>query len=480
MKLKRIVCFFVAISFLIYCNKSFSQPGSNSDLSWTKDAGAKKFPVSKGIFIVKSTSDTSKVISKQIQETIDKCAKDGGGIVSFKPGIYVTGAIYLKTNVNLQIDKGVTLLGSQSFADYPEINTRIAGIEMKWPSALINVIDAKNAAVTGEGIVNARGKFCWDKYWIMRKDYDKKGLRWIVDYDARRIRTILVQNSSDISLEGVTLKNAGFWTVQVLYSNHVTVGDLIIRNNEDGHGPSTDGVDIDSSTWVLIENCDIDCNDDNICLKAGRDWDGLRVNKPTEYIVIKKCVARRGGGLVTLGSETSGGIRHVLATDLFAKHTDNGLRIKSAFTRGGVIEDIHFTNTVLDSVNNAFQINLNWNPSYSYSELPKGYNPDSIPAHWKAMLHKVTPAEKGIPHAKDIYIENVKVTHANHAFVGSGYKESVLENFVFTNCDITAGAIGLFEFTKDWKFNNVNISIDERDKISVDSNGKAQQERLKN
>jgi len=77
-------------------------------------------------------------------------------------------------------------------------------------------------------------------------------------------------------------------------------------------------------------------------------------------------------------------------------------------------------------------------------------------------------------------IENVKVTHANHAFVGSGYKESVLENFVFTNCDITAGAIGLFEFTKDWKFNNVNISIDERDKISVDSNGKAQQERLKN
>lgn len=480
MKNKKIICFLLAIFLLAATKSLFSQTAADSDLKWTKDVGAKQFPSSTKVFIVKAKSDTTKNISRQIQAAIDKCAKGGGGIVSFKPGTYVTGAIYLKTNVNLQIDKGVTLLGSQNFDDYPEINTRIAGIEMKWPSALINIIDAKNAAVSGEGIVNARGKFCWDKYWAMRKEYDAKKLRWIVDYDAKRVRTILVQNSSDVTLKQVTLKNAGFWTVQVLYSNHVTVDGLIIRNNEDGHGPSTDGVDIDSSTWVLVQSCDIDCNDDNICLKAGRDWDGLRVNRPAEYIVIRKCIARRGGGLVTLGSETSGGIRHVLATELFAKHTDNGLRLKSAFTRGGLIEDIHFTNTVLDSVNNAFQFNLNWNPSYSYSELPKGYNYDSIPAHWKAMLHKVTPAEKGIPHAKNIYIENVKVTHANHAFVGSGYEQSVLENFVFTNCDITAGAIGLFEFTKDWKFNNVNLTIDKRANISIDANGKAQKERLKN
>ena len=480
MKIKNpLICLFTAV-LLMSNHFSFAQKDSAVTMSWTSQVGAKQLPSATKVFIVKAKSDTSKVISKQIQDAIDKCAKSGGGIVSFNSGTYVTGAIYLKTNVHLRIDKTVILLGSQNFSDYPEINTRIAGIEMKWPSALINIIDAKNAAVTGDGIVNARGKFCWDKYWAMRKEYDKKGLRWIVDYDAKRIRTMLVQNSSDITLKGITLKNAGFWTVQILYSNHVTVDGLVIRNNEDGHGPSTDGVDIDSSTWVLVENCDIDCNDDNICLKAGRDWDGLRVNKPAEYIVIKKCVARRGSGLVTLGSETSGGIRHVLATDLFAKHTDNGLRIKSAFTRGGTIEDIHFTNTVLDSVNNAFQVNLNWNPSYSYSELPKSYDYDSIPDYWKAMLHQVEPAERGIPHAKDVYVENVKVTHSNHAFVGSGYEKSVLENFVFTNCDISAAAIGLFEFTKDWKFNNVNLTLDKRDGISVDNNGKANQERLKN
>ncbi len=189
MKYKKIIYCFLFMCFFSCCKKSFSQSLGGGDLSWTKDVGAKQFPTSRKLFIVKAKSDTSKIISRQIQAAIDKCAKSGGGIVSFNPGVYVTGAIFLKTNVHLQIDKGVTLLGSQDFNDYPQIDTRIAGIEMRWPSAMINVIDAKNAAVTGGGIVNARGKFCWDKYWTMRKDYDKKGLRWIVDYDAKRVRT---------------------------------------------------------------------------------------------------------------------------------------------------------------------------------------------------------------------------------------------------------------------------------------------------
>jgi polygalacturonase len=206
---------------------------------------------------------------------------------------------------------------------------------------------------------------------------------------------------------------------------------------------------------VLIENCDIDCNDDNFCLKAGRDWDGLRVNRPTEYVVIRKSVARRGAGLVTLGSETSGGIRHVLATDLVAKHTDNGLRIKSATTRGGTIEDVHFRNSVLDSVKNIFQFNLNWYPAYSYSELPAGYTYETIPAHWKSMLQKVEPAEKGTPYAKNFYISNIKATNGVNAFVANGLEQSLIDHFIFTNCTISANNMGTFEFTKDWQFNQL-------------------------
>lgn len=449
-----------------------------SKLPWVSKVGAKSFPTAAKSFVVDANSDTSKVITKNIQAAIDACAKNGGGIVSFKPGTYVSGAVFLKANVHLKIDKGVLLLGSQSFSDYPEIQTRIAGIETTWPAALINVIDVKNVAVTGNGIVNARGKFCWDKYWAMRKDYDIKGLRWIVDYDAKRVRTFLVQNAEDVTLRGLTFKNAGFWTVQLLYSTRLTVDGVIIKNNEDGSGPSTDGIDVDSSTWTLIENCDIDCNDDNFCLKAGRDWDGLRVNRPTEYVVIRKCIARRGAGLVTLGSETSGGIRNILATDLEARHTDNGLRIKSATNRGGVVENIYFQNSMLDSTKNIFQFNLNWYPAYSYSELPKGYSYDSIPQHWKAMLTKVEPASKGIPAAKGIYVTNIKATNSNKVFEVMGLEQSLLSNFNFSNSLVTVSSIGTLDFTDNWNFNGFKMSIVKKAGPAAPT-GKEDAERLK-
>jgi len=117
MKIKTpLISLFTAVLLMIN-HFSFAQQNSAPDMSWTGKVGAKQFPSATKAFIVKAKSDTSKVISKQIQEAIDKCAKSGGGIVSFNPGTYVTGAIYLKTNVHLQIDKGVTLLGSQNFDD---------------------------------------------------------------------------------------------------------------------------------------------------------------------------------------------------------------------------------------------------------------------------------------------------------------------------------------------------------------------------
>lgn len=459
--------YLLLIGLFVTC---FSSANAAVDMGWTKKVGARKTPKKTTVFWVNTygaTNDGKTLASPFIQRAIDECAKKGGGIVAFKPGAYLSGSIFLKSNVHLRIDKGVLLRGSQDFKDYPEIDTRIAGIEMKWPAALINIIDQKNVAVTGDGKVDAQGKFCWDKYWAMRKDYDARGLRWIVDYDAKRVRTFLVQSSEDITLKGLTFINAGFWTVQLLYSKYLTVDGITIRNNEDGHGPSTDGVDIDSSSWVLVQNSDIDCNDDDFCLKAGRDWDGLRVNRPTEYVVIRKCIARKGGGLLTLGSETSGGIRHVLATDVTALGTGNGFQIKSATTRGGLIEDIHFENVTMDSVGNAFLYTMNWNPSYSYSTLPKGYNYDSIPAHWKVMLHKVEPPERGVPHFKDVYVSNVKVKYAKKAFNASGYEKSILENFNFSNVNVVAADAGEINYAKNWKLDNVTVSTKDNKPISV-------------
>ena len=195
--------------------------------------------------------------------------------------------------------------------------------------------------------------------------------------------------------------------------------------------------------------------------------------------MIRKCIARRGAGFVTLGSETSGSIRHIYCTDLSAKHTDNGLRIKSATTRGGTVEDVYFVNSTLDSIRTAYQFNLNWYPAYSYSELPKGYNIDSVPQHWRALVQKVTPPEKGIPYAKNFYISNVKITNAQKAFEVNGLENSQIEKVNCTNSSVTAAVLGEMQFAKDWSYKNFRVSISQKVEEKKKAEGIEVQERLK-
>lgn len=455
--------------FLIFFSTAlFAQPKAPS---WVSKVGSKNINFKTDIYKVNkygAVNDGKTLNTKAIQKAIDACAAKGGGIVTFAPGKYLTGSVFIKKGVNFKIDKDVELLGSQDIKDYPEIDTRVAGIEMKWPAALLNILNQEGAGISGTGLINAQGKVFWDYYWRIRKeDYDPKGLRWIVDYDAKRPRTILIADSKNIILKDIHAQQAGFWTVQVLYSSYVTVEGITIRNNVGGHGPSTDGIDVDSSSWILVQNCDIDCNDDNFCLKAGRDWDGLRVNRPTEYVVIRNSVARKGAGLLTLGSETSGGIRHVWATDLVGYGTGNALNIKSAKTRGGTVEDIYFGNVTMHGGGNVIQINPNWNPTYSYSVLPAAYNPASIPVHWTKLLNRVSPESKGIPTIKNVTVYNVKATDVKKGVNAIGFKETILENFNLININATAITAGTIDFANNWTFKNVEIKANDQTKLEV-------------
>ena len=458
----------IAFSYPVINKAAFSKYQNPPD--WVKEVGAKTVPIGKRIFKVNSygaVNDGNTMNTKFIQKAIDACAANGGGIVTFDTGEYVTGSIFLKSGVTLKIDKSVKILGSQDINDYPIINTRVAGIEMPWPAALINVLDQKNVLITGEGIIDGRGKPFWDKYWAMRKVYDPKGIRWAADYDCRRPRLMLISGSENITLKGLHLQRSGFWTVHVLYSKHITVDGITIQNNIGGHGPSTDGIDIDSSTYILVENSDIDCNDDDFCLKAGRDADGLRVNRPTEYVVIRHCIARKGGGLCTFGSETSGGIRHVLVENSTAIGTSNGVNFKSAFTRGGTVEDIHIQNLKMENVNTAINLNVNWNPKYSYTTLPAGYNYDSIPPYWKVMLQKVPPS-KGTPTIQNVFISNITGTDCKTAINAVGMNTSPLKNFELKNIKISANSAGKIEHAKDWYFDNINISSKDNSKLQIE------------
>jgi polygalacturonase len=274
-----------------------------------------------------------------IQKAIDAAGKARGTVV-LKPGIYISGSLFLKSGVTLRVDEGVTIQGAQVQAAYPVMPTRVAGIEMIWPAALINVYEQTDVTISGKGVINGNGKMWWDKYWkIRREDYEPKGIRWAADYDCQRPRLIQIFKSSNVNLTGLTLKRSGFWTVHICYSHDVAVDGITIRNNGSGatgdKGPSTDGIDIDSSVGVMVQNCDIECNDDAICLKAGRDADGLRVNRPVEKVTIRNSTIRAGAAGVTFGSETSGGIRDIEAYGLHVlAGVSNGILFKSAGTRG--------------------------------------------------------------------------------------------------------------------------------------------------
>lgn len=483
MKTKSIFPLFLLASTLLTAacvTPTAKQAGSNSfewgqvpqqpDLSWADSVGSRQMPGNSLILSANSfgaVADSTVLSTEAIQKAIDSCSVSGGGTVTLQPGYYQTGALFVKSGVNLQLDKGVTLLASPHIHHYPEFRSRIAGIEMTWPAAVINIVNEKNAAVSGEGTLDCRGKVFWDKYWEMRKEYEKKGLRWIVDYDCKRVRGILVERSSDITLKGFTLMRTGFWGCQVLYSNYCTIDGLVINNNLGGHGPSTDGIDIDSSTNILIENCDVDCNDDNICIKSGRDADGLRVNLPTENIVIRNCIARKGAGLITCGSETSGSIRNILGYNLQAVGTSAVLRLKSTMNRGGTIENIYMTDVKAENVRHVLAADLNWNPSYSYSVLPKEYEGKDIPEHWRVMLTPVTPPEKGYPHFRNVYVSKIKAENVDEFISASGWNDSLrLENFYLYAIEAQTNKPGKICYTKN--FNLSEITLDMKDKNAIE------------
>ncbi len=391
-----------------------------------------------------------------LQAAIDAAGARQGRL-TVPAGTYLTGSLFLKSGMELHLDRSATLTGRQTLDAYPRMPTRIAGIEMTWPAALINVYGQSDVRISGEGTIDGNGKMFWDNYRAMRQSYDAKGLRWAADYDTERPRLIQVYNSARVDLGGgLNLIRSGFWTVQLVYSHDVHVSGVIIRNNIDGKGPSTDGIDIDSSHDILVENADIDVNDDALCLKAGRDSDGLRVNRPTEHVVVRNSTIRAAAAGITFGSETSGSIRDVEVYGLkVLGPVGSGIWFKSAHTRGGTVSNIRIHDLDIVGARAAVRVELNWNPSYSYATIPAGTDP--VPAHWQALATPV-PADKGMPHVRDIDIRNVKAV-AQTAFNVEAYGEAPLQDMHFDHVEITADTAGSISHVHGMSFTNTKIIV---------------------
>jgi polygalacturonase len=372
-------------------------------------------------------ADASDAITRAVAE----CSQAGGGRVIVPDGVFLTGPVHLKSNVNLFLSDRATLLFTRDTARYlPPVYTRWEGVELMNYSACVYADGVENIALTGGGTLdgNATCEHWWP--WKGRTNCGwKQGMPWqdvarnrLFDMGARDVpvkdrvfgeggylRPNLVQfcHSKNILIDGVSMKNAPMFEVNPVLCTNVTVRGIKVVS----HGPNNDGCNPDSSRDVLIENCSFDTGDDCIAIKAGRNRDGRRVAAPSENIVVRNCRMKDGHGALTIGSEMSGGVRNVFFENcrLDSPNLDQALRFKTNAMRGGIIERIFFRNITIGQVADAvLQIN------FLYEEGENG--PER-------------------PIVRDIYIKNVTCKKAKYALQLRGFQASPIQAVHIEDCN---------------------------------------------
>ena len=245
-------------------------------------------------------------------------------------------------------------------------------------------------------------------------------------------------------VRGLSLKDSAFWNLQLTYCDQVEVRNLKIRAHHTSiKAASSDGIDIDSTRNVLIEGCDIECDDDAICLKAGRDADGLRVNRSTENITVRDCRVGHAAGLVVFGSETAGGIRNVTVTNCRAdRGCQEVVRFKTRQGRGGVVEDVLYENIEAESAQQVFSFNMN---SLGGLWLPEAFR-DTI------------PADKATPVFRNITVRHLTARNCKSAGRLVGLPESPLRGLTLENVEIQAQNGFAIRHTEGLRFNNVKLN----------------------
>jgi len=396
-----------------------------------------------------AVGDSVTVNTKAIQKAIDECFRLGGGTVLISGGVFSSGAIFLKENVEMKIDKGTKLRAVAGLQNYPILkNTRIAGIEMDWPSAFINAIDTKHVSLTGEGTIDGSGYYWWEDYWTKRDSLSKTVLPDLIDWYVPRPRLILFDKVTDARITGLKLMNSGFWTVHICYSKSIELVDLNIFNpilEEGKRAASTDGIDLDSSRDIVVRNCTISVDDDCIAVKSGRGSDGLRINIPTENVVIENCTFKTGHGGVSMGTETAGGVKNVLIRNCKADGNLAAIKFKPRPGRGGIIENITHDGWEIKNGDTAIDYAL------------RKVNGDNYTDEWQKIM---VPFATATPKYRNITIRNVKATNMKKAISFLGWPLAHAENVILQDVSIQAKEAGSFQYVDNLILKNVNINAE--------------------
>ena len=408
---------------------------------------------------VNGARDGTKV-TRQIQQTIDDLNAKGGGTAIIPKGKWLTGRIILKSNVNLHLEDGAELHFSGEIADYlPAVFTRNEGIEVMSLGACIYANGQENIALTGKGrlVGPAKGGSVRTRTMTTQVIEEFVDLSKPVSqriYEGQNGSPILPPmfispiNCKNVLIEGVSLENTAFWNIVPVYCDRVIIRGVTV--NSVGI-PRGDGIDIESSKNVLIEYSTLSSGDDCFTIKAGRGEDGIRVNKASENIVMRYCLAREGHGAVTVGSETAGMIRNLYVHDCVFDETGSGIRFKTRRPRGGGAENIYYDRIRMTINGTAF----NWDMLGSAQHV--GDLANRLPTR---VINSLTPL------FKNIVARNIVVERSSQFVKINGIPESPLSNVRIEQVNVKSDK--LFTAADVNGFSVKNATIETKDsKISL-------------
>lgn len=366
-----------------------------------------------------AVGDGETLNTSAIQSAIDACSQ--GGLVTIPEGVFLTGAIYLKSDMTLYLEEGAVLLGSPDTEDYPLLESRWEGLQRTCYASLVNTQDTQggrlsNITITGPGKIDANGS-------ALRK-------KELSEVAGKPGSAICIRNTDNVYIHGVTVRQSPFWCVHIVYCNGVSVNGVGIHTKYDEEGNlyegivNGDGLDPDSCSDVYIFNCHIASQDDGIAIKSGRNAEGRAVGIPTENVRISNCRFTSGFG-VAMGSEMSGGVRNVLVEDCEFHNVFSIASVKAIRGRGNVIENITYRDCTFTNQNLELQ-DTQWFRGALYVDQFYGdliFDP-----------HETQPKNEETPVIRNILFQNITLDKvAGNAIYLTGLVESPLENIRLEN-----------------------------------------------
>jgi polygalacturonase len=379
-----------------------------------------------------AVANDSMILNHQaINSVIDMCSREGGGTVLVPEGIWHTGPLLLKSNVNLHIAEGGVLLFNPDTTLYPPVLTRWEGMDCYNTSPMIYAYGEENIAITGKGTID--GGASRANWWGMPRlaaiqgkplrgrpllmDWNEKGTpvekRIMRPGDNLRPQLIHLYKCRNILIQDITLNRPAFWTIHPLMCESLTVRGVTMHTQG---APNGDGCNPESCKNVLIENCFFNTGDDCIAIKSGRNNDGRKWNIPSENIIVRNCRMQNGHGGVVIGSEISGGYRNLFVEDceMDSPSLDRVIRIKTNNCRGGVIENVYVRNVNVGQCREAvLKINLVYEPGENCTrDFP--------------------------PFVKNVYLENVSCKASRYGVYMAGFEDQTnIININLLDCDWT-------------------------------------------